>query len=116
MASLEAWDLKFGSQAETSLFQLAMRKNGTGKSSFKVEQVIATSVSDTKQSKAPPIQKIRLVEYTHNDKMIGKSDNTTKRKISSSILVFNFFSVEKYSTFFNSSLSRYFFCSIKLGP
>lgn len=49
-------------QAETSLFQLAMKKNGTGKPHFKVEQVTAISVSDTKQIKSTPsIQKIRLV-------------------------------------------------------
>ncbi|KAK4883609.1 hypothetical protein RN001_006928 [Aquatica leii] len=37
--------------AETSLFQLAMTKNGTGRPCFKVEQVTAISASDTKQAK-----------------------------------------------------------------
>ncbi|XP_031332358.1 protein unc-80 homolog isoform X3 [Photinus pyralis] len=40
--------------AETSLFQLAMTKNGTGRPYFKVEQVTAISASDTKQAKSTP--------------------------------------------------------------
>ncbi|GLV31802.1 uncoordinated 80 [Carabus blaptoides fortunei] len=45
--------------AETSLFQLAMTKNGTGKSNLKVESVTAISVSDTKQVRTKPtMQKI----------------------------------------------------------
>lgn len=35
-----------------------MKKNGTGKPNFKVEQVTAISVSDTKQMKAPFMQKV----------------------------------------------------------
>jgi hypothetical protein len=44
-------------QAETSLFQLAMRKSSTGKNNVKAEQIPAASVPDPKPSK-PSIQKI----------------------------------------------------------
>ncbi|XP_025829365.1 protein unc-80 homolog [Agrilus planipennis] len=49
--------------AETSLFQLTMTKNGTGKGGIKVEQVTAVSASDVKQVKpAQSVQKISSID------------------------------------------------------
>ncbi|KAF5273419.1 hypothetical protein FQA39_LY07436 [Lamprigera yunnana] len=77
--------------AETSLFQLALNKNGTGRSSFKVEQVNAISASDTKQG--PTIQKLGSIpdkdsngssKRTSSDGQQGESSARGLHKILSS--------------------------------
>ncbi|KAK9704328.1 hypothetical protein QE152_g28369 [Popillia japonica] len=63
--------------AETSIFQLAMRKNGTGKGNFMVEQVTAISVSDTKQTK-DSAQKVSSPTEKEAGDMNNKRPSTTE--------------------------------------